>query len=231
MEKLNGNRTLIRRYPEAFLCLVGLSHSFVDVDSRPTLLGPDDDDMGLLDFVKSADPFKVKVGKRTLDEENTGKKKRKVVFNDGTPPVKWARASDVVSSEPKPTTTDKSPAVIQKLISQNGQLDAPSRSVAPHAEEFVSSFVTPTSDRDYQDESTSADGKNVRTHPPSQRFIVLSSSSEPTDTFVSSKVSSPVLDVQTKVEDEVGVEAMAVANEAGTSSVLGNETGASLILQ
>nr|GEV67844.1 transposase (putative), gypsy type [Tanacetum cinerariifolium] len=200
MEKLNGNRTLIRRYPEAFLCLVGLSHSFVDVDSRPTLLGPDDDDMGLLDFVKSADPFKVKVRKRTLDEENTGKKKRKVVFNDGTPPMKRARASDVVSSEPKPTTNDKSLAVIQKLISQNGQLDAPSRSVAPHAEEFVSSFCTPTPDRDYQDESTSADGKNV---------------------------SSPVSDVQTKVEDEVGVEAMAVANEAGTSFVLGNETGAS----
>nr|GEU37847.1 hypothetical protein [Tanacetum cinerariifolium] len=140
--------------------------------------------MGLLDFVKSADPFKA----------------LHLVNHDGTPPVKRARASDVVSLEPKPTTTDKSPAVIQKLISQNGQLDAPSRSVAPHAEEFVSSFITSTPDRDYQDESTSADGENV---------------------------SSPVLNVQTKAEDEVRVEAMAIANEAGTSSVLGNETGAS----
>nr|GEU44238.1 transposase (putative), gypsy type [Tanacetum cinerariifolium] len=35
---------------------------------NPTLLGPDKDDMGLLDFVKSANPFKVKVRERTLVE-------------------------------------------------------------------------------------------------------------------------------------------------------------------
>ncbi|GKF80058.1 hypothetical protein Tco_0235626, partial [Tanacetum coccineum] len=68
MKKLNLNRTFIRRYPEEFLCIVGLSRSFFELDVRPTLLGSDKNDMGLLYFVKSVDPFKVKVGERTLDE-------------------------------------------------------------------------------------------------------------------------------------------------------------------
>ncbi|GKB62271.1 hypothetical protein Tco_0918457 [Tanacetum coccineum] len=49
----------------AFLfSLRGLSRSFVEMDVCPTLLH----EMGLLDFVKTADPFKVKTGERTLAE-------------------------------------------------------------------------------------------------------------------------------------------------------------------
>ncbi|GKA17828.1 hypothetical protein Tco_0697665, partial [Tanacetum coccineum] len=69
---LDHHRTIIRRYPETFLYLVGLSCSFDDVDVRPTLLKDDGSDglrnMGLLDFVKSSDPFKVKTRERTLAE-------------------------------------------------------------------------------------------------------------------------------------------------------------------
>ncbi|GJY57712.1 hypothetical protein Tco_0457604 [Tanacetum coccineum] len=68
LEKLDNNRNVIRRYPETFLCLVGLSRSFDDPIVHPTLLNSDESDMGLLDFVKSADPFKVKTGERTLAE-------------------------------------------------------------------------------------------------------------------------------------------------------------------
>ncbi|GJT92026.1 ribosomal protein S2 [Tanacetum coccineum] len=42
--------------------------SFVEMDVRPTLLHGDNEEMGLLDFVKTADPFKVKTGERTLAE-------------------------------------------------------------------------------------------------------------------------------------------------------------------
>ncbi|GKE11202.1 hypothetical protein Tco_1414753 [Tanacetum coccineum] len=42
-ELLNKNRTLIRKYTETFLCLVGLSRSFVEMDVRPTLLHDDDE--------------------------------------------------------------------------------------------------------------------------------------------------------------------------------------------
>ncbi|GKE03435.1 hypothetical protein Tco_1395453, partial [Tanacetum coccineum] len=65
---LKENRTLIRKYPETFLCLVGLSHSFVEMDVRPTLLHGDNEEMGLLNFVKNVDPFKVKTGEWTLAE-------------------------------------------------------------------------------------------------------------------------------------------------------------------
>ncbi|GKC07805.1 hypothetical protein Tco_0999415 [Tanacetum coccineum] len=65
---LDHHRTVIRRYPETFLCLVRLSCSFDDVHVRPTLLKDDESDMGLLHFVKSADPFKVKTGERMLAE-------------------------------------------------------------------------------------------------------------------------------------------------------------------
>ncbi|GJZ93902.1 hypothetical protein Tco_0666105, partial [Tanacetum coccineum] len=56
------------RYPETFLCVVGLSRSFDDVLVRPTLLKGDGSDVGLFDVVKSSDPFKVKTGERTLAE-------------------------------------------------------------------------------------------------------------------------------------------------------------------
>ncbi|GJU59780.1 putative ribonuclease H-like domain-containing protein [Tanacetum coccineum] len=68
VELLNEKRTLIRKYLETFLCLVGLSHLFVETVIRPTLLRDDDEEMGLLDFVRAVDPFKVKVGERTLAE-------------------------------------------------------------------------------------------------------------------------------------------------------------------
>ncbi|GKF58951.1 hypothetical protein Tco_0175737, partial [Tanacetum coccineum] len=68
VELLNENRTLIRKYPKTFLCLVDLSRSFIETDVRPTLLHDNDEEIGLLDFVKSADPFKVKVGEQTLAE-------------------------------------------------------------------------------------------------------------------------------------------------------------------
>ncbi|GJZ72637.1 hypothetical protein Tco_0636783 [Tanacetum coccineum] len=68
MELLNENRTLIRKYPETFLCFMGLCRSFTKTDVHPTLLHDNDEEMGLLDFVKSDDPFKVKVGERTLAE-------------------------------------------------------------------------------------------------------------------------------------------------------------------
>ncbi|GKF71925.1 hypothetical protein Tco_0208039, partial [Tanacetum coccineum] len=68
VEMLNENRTLIKKYPEIFLSFVGLRRSFVETNVRPTLLRDNDEEMSLLDFVKSVDPFKVKVGEQNLTE-------------------------------------------------------------------------------------------------------------------------------------------------------------------
>nr|GEZ31233.1 hypothetical protein [Tanacetum cinerariifolium] len=67
--------------------------------------------MGLLDFVKSANPFKVEVEERTLvDNEdelnvNAGKWKKRVAFVSRSPPMKKARDEglDVTSSSVTPT--------------------------------------------------------------------------------------------------------------------------------
>ncbi|GKC07429.1 hypothetical protein Tco_0999039 [Tanacetum coccineum] len=57
---LENNKAPFRRYPECFLCLVGLSPYYpFDENTYPAFEGPDGKDMGLLDFIKTADPRKV----------------------------------------------------------------------------------------------------------------------------------------------------------------------------
>ncbi|GKC17209.1 hypothetical protein Tco_1013991, partial [Tanacetum coccineum] len=56
------------KYPEVFLSVIELRWSYVDDDVCPTFTAPNHGEMGLLDFVKSADPFKEKIRERTLAE-------------------------------------------------------------------------------------------------------------------------------------------------------------------
>ncbi|GKD74876.1 hypothetical protein Tco_1333158 [Tanacetum coccineum] len=57
---LENNKAPFRRYPECFLCLVGLSPYYLfDKNTYPAFEGPDGKDMCLLDFIKTADPRKV----------------------------------------------------------------------------------------------------------------------------------------------------------------------------
>nr|GEY24158.1 putative transposase (putative), gypsy type [Tanacetum cinerariifolium] len=191
LEKLDNNCTLIRKYPETFLCLVGLSHSFFDPISRPTLLRCDKSDIGLLDFVKSSDTSKIKTKERTLalgevplltetidmvvnpslqmirlvthtisNEINahSGKNKRKIGASVGLLPVKKSRMGGVSINEPTANTVGKFLAVIKKIINQ---ANVDFRVAASRPEEFVSSFVTPTLEHDYEDESVSNHDDNV----------------------------------------------------------------------
>ncbi|GJZ07052.1 hypothetical protein Tco_0540845 [Tanacetum coccineum] len=255
VELLNENRTLIRKYPKIFLCVVGLSRSYVETDVRPTFLDSDDEEMGLLDFVKSLDPFKVKTDEQTLAESevplleetedmvispsaqhislvdhtiedelkaNMGKRKKKVAFAVESLPAKRARTEGVVISKSRSATAGKSPTAMQRLIKQNSQVGIDSGSAA---EEFVSSSVTPTPEHDYEDESTHSD--NVRTCPPSSRFVILSSSSADTDIFTSPQVVLPVSFVQ----DDVNLVTNEPADERHDSFVPGTEVGGSSVLE
>ncbi|GKA40311.1 hypothetical protein Tco_0732904 [Tanacetum coccineum] len=57
---LENNKAHFRRYPECFLCLVGLSPYYpFDDNTYPAFERPDGTDMGLFDFIKTADPRKV----------------------------------------------------------------------------------------------------------------------------------------------------------------------------
>ncbi|GJZ06632.1 hypothetical protein Tco_0540425 [Tanacetum coccineum] len=58
----------ISKYPEPFLCLVGISRYYtLDVDTYPEFLC--DGEMDLLSFIRTADPMKVRVGERQRADE------------------------------------------------------------------------------------------------------------------------------------------------------------------
>nr|GEX16880.1 putative transposase (putative), gypsy type [Tanacetum cinerariifolium] len=107
VELLNENRTLIRKYPKTFLCLVGLSRSFIETDVRPTLLHDNDED-------------ELNV--------NSGKRKKRVAFVFGSPPVKKARTEGIG----------------EQVVVGFG-------SAAPVTEDVTSSSVTPTPEHALED--------------------------------------------------------------------------------
>ncbi|GKB10067.1 hypothetical protein Tco_0843990 [Tanacetum coccineum] len=127
---LDHHQTVIKRYSETFLCLVGLSRSFDDVFVRPTLLKDDESDMGLLYFVKSFDPFKI-VDHTIMDEvkEHAGKKKRRVVFEKI--PAKRLRADATTVFVAVPTTGGKILTALKRIELQSGPQGVGSSSVPP----------------------------------------------------------------------------------------------------
>nr|GEZ15529.1 putative transposase (putative), gypsy type [Tanacetum cinerariifolium] len=197
LEKLDNNRTVIRRYPETFLCLVGLSRSFDDPLVRATLLKSDESDMGLLDFVKSVDWFKVKTGERTLAEGEVPLITKTANMVDG----------GVVISKPVPTNAGKSLAALKRLELQSRPRGNESESTPHPTKEFVSSSVTPTPERNIPEDSGSTQDMNVLGRRPSGRYVVLTSSSEHDDvnTNVSPKVKSLLLHVDVEVKNTENV--------------------------
>ncbi|GJX13577.1 hypothetical protein Tco_0205335 [Tanacetum coccineum] len=162
VELLNENRTLIRKYPETFLCFVGLSRSFTDTDVHPTLLHDNDEEMGLLDFVKviSLSAQIVSLVDHNIHDKlnvNSGKRKKKAAFVSGSPLVKKARTEGIVISDTQTSTAGKSLTAMWRLIRLGEQVVAGSG-----------------------------------TRPPTGRFVFLSSSSTNTDIPAASKVVSLV---------------------------------------
>ncbi|GJR16222.1 hypothetical protein Tco_0798874 [Tanacetum coccineum] len=216
VELLNENRTLIEKYLETFLCLVGLSRSFIETDFRPTLLH--DNDEGLLNFVKSADPFKVKVGERTIAENKVPlitETKYRVI----SPSLQTISLVDHTIQDVLNVNSGKSPTSLWRLIRQGEQAAAGSGSAAPATEDATSSFVTHTPERALED----AFHDNVRTHPSSGRFVVLSSGSADTDipdtSHVVLLVSLPQAGVSVHVAESVGDDRPLSAPELETGTL------------
>nr|GEV86969.1 putative transposase (putative), gypsy type [Tanacetum cinerariifolium] len=198
VELLNENRTIIRKYLKVFLCLVGLSGLFPESDVRPTLLRSDDEEMGLLDFVNSADPFKVKTGERTLAENEVPlltETEDKVISPS---PQTISLVDHTIQHELNAYHTGKSPTALQRLIKQSGQVDAGSGSVVPAAKDITSSSITPTPERAPEDDLRDNVGR-----------VVTHVSSAPTD------VSVPVIDPASDVRGS-----SAASLEAGTRSMI-----------
>ncbi|GKD78275.1 hypothetical protein Tco_1340896 [Tanacetum coccineum] len=67
---LSTNKAPFRRYPECFLVLVGLSLYYpFDENTYPAFEGPDKKDIGLLDYIRTADPRKVQAVEVEKEEE------------------------------------------------------------------------------------------------------------------------------------------------------------------
>ncbi|GJY70706.1 hypothetical protein Tco_0474409 [Tanacetum coccineum] len=202
LEKLDNNHTLIKKYLDTFLCLVGLSRSFSDPTAHPTLLCCDKSDIETADIVINHSPQTVRLVTHTIADElnvHSGKNKRKVGSSNSPSPVKKARTGGVSIKEHAATTVGKSPSVIQKLITQSGHAPVNSGAGASCLDEFVSSSVTLTPEHGCEDESISNHDDNVRTCPLSGRYVVLSSSSAKTG-ILTSQVVSPVSSVQANVD-------------------------------
>nr|GEV94568.1 hypothetical protein [Tanacetum cinerariifolium] len=58
------------KYPEPFLCLVGISRYYtLDENTYLEFLGDNDEEMGLISFIRTADPTKVRVAERQRVED------------------------------------------------------------------------------------------------------------------------------------------------------------------
>ncbi|GJY48642.1 hypothetical protein Tco_0438598, partial [Tanacetum coccineum] len=58
------------KYPEPFLCLVGISRYYtLDENTYPQFLRDDDEEMDLLSFIRTVDPTKVRIGERQRGED------------------------------------------------------------------------------------------------------------------------------------------------------------------
>ncbi|GKB09907.1 hypothetical protein Tco_0843830 [Tanacetum coccineum] len=70
VQVLSSNKAPFRRYPECFLALVGLSPYYpFSENTYPTFERPDRIDMGLLDYIRTADPRKVQAVEVQKEEE------------------------------------------------------------------------------------------------------------------------------------------------------------------
>ncbi|GJX54668.1 hypothetical protein Tco_0283037 [Tanacetum coccineum] len=219
LEKLNNNRTVIQRYPETFMCLIGLSRSFDDPPVRPTLLKSDESGGFRLLCVHFVSFIYVKIGERTLAEDEVP------LITETTDMVVASSAQTVrlvdhtiidELEEHAEKKKRKSPSALKRLELQSGPQGAESGYVPCPAEEFVSSFVTPTPEPAALEDSGSTQDVNVQTRHVPDRFVVTSSSSEHGDTDISLRAKSPPPHAETENIDAE------FTDRAGASSILGD---------
>nr|GFA19072.1 transposase (putative), gypsy type [Tanacetum cinerariifolium] len=183
-------------------------------------------------FVKSVDPFKVKVEERTLDEGEvpllTEAADMAVTSSDQMVHLVSYTIMDTIKEH-----SGKSKR--KKLIAQSGQADFGYGSAASRAKVFVSSSVTSTPDHEDHEDSGSTHDGNVQTRRVSESYVVITYSSEHEDAnnVASHMSTSPKPHVHTEVENVTagpvnGTGGTSIpGNEAGTSSIPRDETEAS----
>ncbi|GKC63916.1 hypothetical protein Tco_1096514, partial [Tanacetum coccineum] len=106
------------------------------------------------DRVISHSPQTISLVDHTIQDElndNSGKRKKRVAFVSGEPPVKKARTEGVIISDSRLSTAGKSPTAVRRLIRQGEQVAADSGSASPATEDATSSSITHTTGHALED--------------------------------------------------------------------------------
>ncbi|GKD29662.1 hypothetical protein Tco_1240440 [Tanacetum coccineum] len=150
------------KYPEPFLCLIGISHNYtLDEDTYPQFLRENGEEMNLLSFIQTTDPTKVRVGERQRAEDEP-----KLLFDEGGS-GNLAEQGDSASGGHG--VGDSAEIVVE----DNAEVRGEHIPTLP----FVTSSVSATPEREDEVHTDSATGLNFRTIGAPQRFVISSDSS------------------------------------------------------
>ncbi|GJS59119.1 RNA-directed DNA polymerase, eukaryota [Tanacetum coccineum] len=198
-----------RKFPKAFLCLVGLSrHYTLDEETYPRFLHKNGEEMDIFAFIHTSDPTKVRVVERERNEDEPWLLDNTIGRTVPLLPVAPDRAKSELeasveklfdegggaSHPPKNQREDhetpsgtpvggKSRSAIKRLHA-GAVLNAEVGVVAIPTLHFVTASVSTTPERESGDHTDSVDELNLRTIGASQRFVFSSDSSHHSGTNV-----------------------------------------------
>ncbi|GJV54734.1 gypsy type transposase [Tanacetum coccineum] len=193
--------TPFHKYPESFICLVGISRYYtLDENTYPQFLSDNNEEIDLLAFIRTADPTKVKIGERQRSKDEpklldtivgrtgSGNKEEPHDSADGDQcagTLIVSEAMEVVAEDKLrddhgalcgPSVAGKSRSAVQRLLAR-AVLNAEVRGGPVLTLPFVTSSVSATPEREDEHLADSVTGLNLRTICAQQRFVISSDSS------------------------------------------------------
>ncbi|GKA94626.1 hypothetical protein Tco_0816664 [Tanacetum coccineum] len=120
VQTIENHKAPFRRYPECFLCLVGLSPYYpFDENSYPVFENPDGSDMGLFDFIQTVDPQKVRaVEVQKREEQVTLLESTEHLFVPLVAPAAGGSGSAAAAEVPAPVEERQEDAYLELVDSK-----------------------------------------------------------------------------------------------------------------
>ncbi|GKC27544.1 hypothetical protein Tco_1034838 [Tanacetum coccineum] len=151
---LADNPAPFRKFPEPFLCFVGISRYYdLDENSYPTFWANDDEEMDLFSFINHADPTK---GASNDDVNEEGNDVAEADQTEQGDHVVHVGGIDIVAD-------DEAQAIVADNLLDSSTLAVEMGATAAATISFVTSSVTPTSEREGGGLGDSVTGQNLRT--------------------------------------------------------------------
>ncbi|GJR01394.1 hypothetical protein Tco_0524378 [Tanacetum coccineum] len=165
---LESHKAPFRRYPECFLCLVGLSPYYpFDENSYPAFEHPDRTDMGLLDFIKTADPRKVRaVEVQKGDDQVTLLESTRHCFMPLVIPAAGGSSSVAATEIPAPTEGGQEDVAEENAYLELADPDEGTAMVRQSEEEVVTEQSKKVKKRRLQKQSDVLPAKKLRIDHP-----------------------------------------------------------------